>query len=155
MKLLLCGTLNEAQRWDDYVNSHPSGTYCHLWGWKQVIENSFRWQTHYLAAEENGRIHGVLPLVVQKSWLFGCFVSSMPFLNAGGVLADSHEVELLLLEEAVRITRNVKARHLELRHQMDHKLDIPVRTNKVTVVLPLDPDPDKMWKALNTKIRTK
>jgi FemAB-related protein (PEP-CTERM system-associated) len=155
MKLLLCENSNEAQRWDNYVNSHPSATYCHLWGWKQVIENSFRWQTYYLAAEENDQFHGVLPLVVQKSWLFGRFVSSMPFLNSGGILAESREAELLLLEEAVRITREVRAKHLELRHQTDHKLDLPTRTNKVTVVLRLDPDHDKMWKALNTKIRTK
>jgi FemAB-related protein (PEP-CTERM system-associated) len=92
---------------------------------------------------------------VQKSLLFGNFASSMPFLNAGGILADSQDTERQLLAEAVRIARTAKVRHLELRHRTDHGLDLPSRSNKVTVILRLNSNPDDMWKALNTKIRTK
>jgi FemAB-related protein (PEP-CTERM system-associated) len=155
MNVLFCKSSTEAPRWDEFVNAHPAASYCHLWNWKQVIEESFGWQTAYLLAEQNGRVHGVLPLVVQKSWIFGSFVSSMPFLNAGGVLANSPETERLLLDEAVRVTGRAKARHLELRHRTDHGLALPTRSDKVTVVLPLDQDVDRMWKRLDTKIRTK
>jgi serine/alanine adding enzyme len=144
-----------ASRWDEYVVAHPEATYCHLWNWKQVIESSFGWQTYYLVAEDGGAVCGLLPLVIQKSWLFGRFASSMPFLNAGGILADSPKTERLLLEEAARIAIEGRARHLELRHRTDHGLGLPARTNKVTVVLPLDADTEKMWKALDTRIRTK
>ncbi len=155
MNVSICKDSREAPRWDEFVNAHPAASYCHLWNWKQVIQKSFGWQTSYLLAEERGVTLGVLPLVVQKSWIFGSFASSMPFLNAGGILANSAETERLLLNEAVRVTRAAKARHLELRHRTDHGLGLPVRTNKVTVVLPLDQNTDRMWKLLGTKIRTK
>lgn len=155
MKISIGLNSNDGQRWDAFVVDHPSATFCHLWNWKHVIESSFRWPMYYLLAEENGSVRGVLPLVVQKSWLFGSFVSSMPFLNAGGILADSHDARRYLLEEAVRIARNEKAKYLELRHQYDSGLGLPVRTNKVTVFLPLHRDVTKMWKLLDTKIRTK
>jgi len=155
MNILLCSNSKDASRWNEFVNAHPSATYCHLWNWKNVIERSFGWKAHYILAEEGTVVRGVLPIVIQKSWLFGNFASSMPFLNAGGILADSLETERLLLEQAVDITRQASARHLELRHQTDHGLGLPFRSNKVTLVLPLEADTDKMWKSLDTKIRTK
>ena len=100
MKISVCSNPGHAQLWERYVSAHPQATYCHRWPWKQVIEKSFGWETSYLLAEEAGAVCGVLPLVIQKSWLFGSFVSSMPFLNAGGILADSMQAYSLLLEEA-------------------------------------------------------
>ena len=155
MNISICSDPEQAQSWERYISTHPEATYCHRWNWKRVIENSFGWATSYLLAEEKGAVCGALPLVIQKSWLFGNFVSSMPFLNAGGVLANSPEAQHLLLEEAARVTRDAAAGHLELRHRSDLGLALRARTNKVTLVLPLDPDTDKMWKSLNTKMRTK
>jgi len=155
MNISHCQTSSEATRWDSFVAANPAATYCHSWNWKQVIENSFGWRTSYLLAEEDGVVHGVLPMVIQKSRLFGTFVSSMPFLNAGGILADSPDAQRRLLEAAILVARQARAKHLELRHPADRGLGLPARTNKVTVVLSLDPDTDKMWKVLDTKIRTK
>lgn len=155
MKIRACDSSEDGVRWDEFVTRHPAGTYAHLWGWKKVIQESFEWPTHNLLAEENGTVCGVLPFVIQKSWLFGNFASSMPFLNSGGILADSPETERALLEEAVRIVRNKNARYLELRHRTEHNLRLPSRTNKVTVTLPLSSESETMWKRLDTKIRTK
>lgn len=154
MKVIVCSD-SDAARWDAFVSAHPDATYSHRWNWKRVIEGALGWRTFFLLAEEADEVRGVLPLVVQKSWLFGTFVSSMPFLNAGGILASGSEAQESLIGEALRITREAKARHLELRHRSDLRLALPGRTNKITVVLPLDSDTDKMWKALDTKIRTK
>jgi len=155
MKLSLCQGARDAERWEEFIQKHPESTYCHRWSWRQVIEKSFGWPTFYLLAEQDDKVIGVLPLVWQRSWLFGSFVSSMPFLNAGGILAETHAAEQTLLEEAIRITKKVGAKHLELRHRTEHGLGLPTKTNKVTVLLPLDSDLEKLWKALNTKIRTK
>lgn len=155
MNIVICEDSQDAIRWDEFLSAHPDATYSHLWSWKQVIENSFGWKMYHLLAEDNGAVRGLLPIVVQKSLLFGNFVSSMPFLNAGGILADSLDTERRLLAEAVRIARDAKARHLELRHQTDHGLNLPSRNNKVTVILRLNSNPDLIWKTLDTKVRTK
>ncbi len=83
--------------WDAFVASRPLATNYHRWGWKEVIEGAFGWQAFYLAARGSGGIRGILPIIWQKSLLFGSFMTSMPFLNGGGVLADSPEAARALV----------------------------------------------------------
>ena len=167
MRTFLCANPADGERWQHYVEAHPLATNYHRWGWKQVIESSFGWPTYYWMAEEGGRVTGVLPLVWQKSRLFGSFLTSLPFLNSGGILAERPAVEQALLREAVNLAKQVGARHLELRHREQHALtpqaaapsqsgnSLKTKTSKVTLVLPIGPDQDKMWKDLGTKMRTK
>jgi FemAB-related protein (PEP-CTERM system-associated) len=141
--------------WEGFVRNSLVATCYHQWNWKRVIEKSFGWPTYYLTAMDNGRVTGLLPLVWQKSLLFGSFLTSLPFLNAGGILADSKEAEKALLEDGLAIARRIGAASVEFRHREPHELGLPVKTNKVTMVLPIHRDPELSWKALDTKMRTK
>jgi len=159
MRTFLCANASDEERWQQYVEAHPLATNYHRLGWKQVIENSFGWPTYYWMAEENGNVWGVLPLVWQRSRLFGSFLTSLPFLNAGGILTDGPEAERALLSEAVSLAKKVGAKYLELRHREPHatatEVKLQTKTSKVTLVLPIGADQDKMWKDLGTKMRTK
>jgi serine/alanine adding enzyme len=155
MKIIVCRSEAEGNRWQNYVDSQAQSTHCHRWNWKSVIENSFGWPTYYLMAEEDSAVQGILPVVRQKSWLFGSFLSSLPYLNAGGILANTESAKKQLLASAIDLSKRVRADHLELRHRDDQQLGLVRKTNKVTVMLPLDPNPERLWKALDTKIRTK
>ena len=75
-------------RWDAYVMAHPGATFFHRAGWKRVIEQAFGHRTHFLLAERDGAIVGVLPLAEINSRLFGHSLSSLPFCAYGGILAD-------------------------------------------------------------------
>src|SRR5713101_6806551 len=90
----------DAALWEEFVNADTQCCNYHRWGWKRVIENSFRWPTYYLMAREDTRVLGILPLVWQKSRLFGSFLTSMPFLNSGGVVAQSESAKDALLAES-------------------------------------------------------
>jgi serine/alanine adding enzyme len=94
-KIRLAASDADGRIWDDFVNSHPEGSNYHGWGWKRVIENSLHWRTFYLVAEDSSAhgCRGLLPLVWQKSWIFGSFLTSVPFLNGGGIIADSPEAK--------------------------------------------------------------
>ena len=146
---------NLQQPWDRYVNRHPDFTHCHRWFWKNVIENAFGHPTRYLVALESGRICGVLPLVWQKSLLFGSFVTSMPFLNAGGALADSVEIERQLAHRAVSLAQQSDAKYLQLRYRSRYQLSFPAATHKVATVRAVTSDIDAMWKSLDPKNRRK
>ena len=89
MKLHLASDEAEAQLWEQFVENHAECSNYHRWGWKQVIENSFHWPTYYLMLEEANSIRGILPLVWQRSRMFGSFLTSLPFLNCGGVVAET------------------------------------------------------------------
>ena len=140
MKLLYAKSEVEGARWEDYVRASPWATCYHSWNWKQVIERSFGWPTYYLMAVEGDRVAGVLPLVWQRSVLFGSFMTSLPFFNAGGILADSHEIQRFLIDEAVAVARKNGAASIEFRHREPHELGLPVKSNKVTMILPIHGD---------------
>jgi FemAB-related protein (PEP-CTERM system-associated) len=144
----------EGALWQRYVDGHPEATNYHRWGWKQVVENAFGWPTYYLMANCEGQIGGVLPLVWQKSFVFGSFLTSVPFFNAGGIIADHAEAEHALLQEAIALARRLKVQHLELRHRSERPLALPTRTNKLTVIRAVGPDAEKMFNALDKKVRT-
>jgi serine/alanine adding enzyme len=155
MSVVLCTTPAEGERWQRFVDANAECTHYHRWGWKAVVENTFQWPTYYLMEADDTEVRGILPLVWQKSLLFGSFLTSMPFLNAGGIVATDPASEKALLDEAVKIAAQLGVQHVELRHRRDHNLGLPQRTEKVTVTLPLSPDEDILWKTLDTKIRTK
>jgi serine/alanine adding enzyme len=94
-------------------------------------------------------------VVWQKSHIFGSFMTSLPYLNAGGILSNNDGAGRALVDEAIRASRNAGVKHIELRHRQQHQLGLPTKTSKVTLVLPVGPDQDKMWKDLGTKMRTK
>ena len=48
------------KRWDAYVEACPEATFFHKAGWKRVIEDSFGQRGHFLFAERDGAIVGVL-----------------------------------------------------------------------------------------------
>ena len=141
--------------WDAYVLQHSSATHCHRWGWKTVIENAFRIPTYYLLATEQGKVVGVLPLAWQKSLLFGSFITALPFLNAGGPLADSVVIEQALVERAIQIAKENGAARLQLRYRGEYRLALPSSAHKVAAVRPVTRDTEAMWKALNSNNRRK
>ncbi|MGE3957937.1 MAG: FemAB family XrtA/PEP-CTERM system-associated protein [Vicinamibacterales bacterium] len=149
-------TLDEqvaAAEWDHYVERHPGSVAYHLHAWRGVFERAFGHRTIYLAARRGGELAGVLPLVEMKSPVFGRFLVSLPFVNYGGVLADDVETERLLFARAGTLAQEHRLDHVELRHFTPHFPGAPSRQHKVTMLLPLAPDPDAMWAVLDRKVR--
>src|SRR5262245_65917820 len=58
---------------------------------------------------------GILPLVHLKHVLFGNSLVSLPYVDGGGVLADSGEVEDSLLSQAIALARHLGAESIDLR----------------------------------------
>ena len=105
--------------WDDYVLRHPLGTIFHLLKWKKVIEEAFNHKSYYLIAEQRDKnnIAGILPLFTIKSRLFGYSLTSIPFAESGGILADSTDIEDSLREKGKELARELGVDYLELRNQ--------------------------------------
>ncbi len=147
------GEVTEHTRWDAYVGAHAEATGYHYWAWRQVFEQGLGHRCHYLGASVNGRLAGVLPLVEVTSWLFGRALSSLPYVNYGGVLADSPAVADQLVEAAAAIAAERRLEHVVLRHQRRALPALPARTHKVTMVLPLAASTASMWDGLDKKVR--
>ncbi len=104
-------------------------------------------------ATDNEKIVGILPLVQLKSLLFGNFIVSMPYFNYGGIVADSGEITDLLINAAQALRKQLGCSHIELRFDKEQSFDLPVSTDKITMLLDLPDDPDELWQALGSKLR--
>lgn len=143
----------DESRWDSFVEGCETGTFFHLSGWKSIFEKSLKHPTTYLYCERNGQIVGVLPLAQVKSWLFGNYLTSLPFLVYGGVVSTDASAEEYLIEAACEKAREIAADHLELRNKSPSGRGWPTKDNYATFSKRLDPDTEKNLLAIPRKQR--
>jgi FemAB-related protein (PEP-CTERM system-associated) len=106
----------DALRWDEFVSAHPHGSPFHLTAWKRSIEETFGYQPHYLLAEEEGRIRGVLPLSLAQTLVIGKALISTPFAVYGGILADGDDSLRALGAAAEALGRELAVDYVDLRN---------------------------------------
>ncbi|HEY6923305.1 MAG TPA: FemAB family XrtA/PEP-CTERM system-associated protein [Steroidobacteraceae bacterium] len=141
--------------WDAFVRARPSANLYQLSGWAQLARDVFRHPAHFVEArDESGALVGVLPLVTQKSLLFGSFMTSVPFFNYGGALSDAVETTRALMEHGRALAQSLGCRYLEFRDAQPQPGDWSVRTDKVSLVLDLPGDFAALSKQLGAKLRS-
>ncbi len=102
-------------RWEAFVDACPEATFFHKAGWSRVIEDSFGQQTHFLYAERDGEIRGVLPLVHVRSRLFGNRLVSNAFCVGGGPAAVDDQAAAALDRRAEELLESLNAEYIEYR----------------------------------------
>ena len=124
--------------------------------WGTVFGSALRHRPYFLWAEQHGTILGVLPLMFISGPLFGRFLVSQPYLNTGGVLADSESLARKLIDAAVSLAETLNVKQLELRHErwIEHSALRPARTDKVHLRLALPRSADELWDGLKSKVRS-
>jgi FemAB-related protein (PEP-CTERM system-associated) len=149
------GTPAESKVWDEYVVRHPHAYGYHLSGWRSVIESAFGHQTYYFFAEgDRGEIQGILPLVFLSSRLFNRCLVSMPFLNYGGLIADTDAAKEALLTTAISLAKQLDAVDIELRQEETFQIEWPGKHHKVSMRLDLPREYELLWKAFPSKLRS-
>ena len=148
-----CVTDARQSAWNEYVASHPQGSFYHRYEWRGFFEDYFGKQCLYLAAEDGSGIVGVVPIVRQCSRLFGDYMVSLPFVNYGGILADSGDAEAALVSEAEVLAKRSEVSHVEFRG-LSPVSGLPVKTNKVAMQLQLPKDQEELAKRLGAKLRS-
>jgi FemAB-related protein (PEP-CTERM system-associated) len=139
--------------WNAYVSGHPDATAYHQWAWREVFSAAFGHACVYLVAQDGARITGVLPLVEFRSRLFGTFAVSLPFVNYGGVVADTGAAAGALSACAESLARERGWGHVELRHVRRQFAQWPVKRHKVAMWLSLSATSEILWSSLDRKVR--
>ena len=101
-------TVNELEpggtkAWDAFVDACPDANFYQRAGWKEVIEKTFGHRCYFLQAERDGKITGVLPLVLAKSLIFGKSLVSTGFTVGGGPAVLDREALAALDARAIEI----------------------------------------------------
>lgn len=131
--------------------SHPQGSLSHLFEWKSVVERAYGKRCFFLSASRGGRLSGILPLVLMRPPLTAGRLVSMPFLDQGGILADSTETAAALLEEGLSLLRELGGSGLDLRGPVAAGQE-PVG-QRFRLLLSLPDDEDRLWSAVGAKVR--
>jgi FemAB-related protein (PEP-CTERM system-associated) len=147
-----------AAAWDRFVEAHPDGTFFHRAAWSGVIRKAFGHHTHYVYAERDGAISGVLPLARVKTMLFGDSLISVPFCVYGGPLAADPDSAAALIAHAEGLLKQSGASAVEFRHRValrgDNESDWLERPGLyVTFRKAIEADHDKNMKAIPRKQR--
>ncbi len=155
MSLTLATLERPTPQWDEFVRARPHAMVYLLSGWAELAREVFGHSAYFMEArDESGALVGVLPLVRQKSLVFGAFLTSMPFFNYGGALADTAEVIGALMEQARTLAQQLGCRYLEFRDAAERPGTWRTRRDKVTLVLDLPADFESLSKQLGSKLRS-
>lgn len=143
-----CGD-ESAKAWDAFVDK-VSGTYCHLFGWKQVFERAYGLKTYYLAFLSANTWLAVLPVAVMPRMPGGLVKAvSLPYCNYGGLLAAPGVDADSLKAAAIKYLTRIGVGRIEFRELAPSLPD----AGEVTMVLTLPESSDLLWKQVGDKVR--
>jgi serine/alanine adding enzyme len=138
--------------WNDYLARHgPGGLFARA-EWESVFA-FYRLPVYRLAALRDERVVGVLPVVWQRSTLFGNQLVSLPWFDTAGAYGDDGEVRATLIEAALRLAKTFRANSVQLRQREPEPAAADVRTDKVLMRRALPSDPDLLWNEFTAKVR--
>lgn len=105
----------DEEPWDRFVFEATAGTFFHRAGWRNIFRDVFGLKPRYLLAERDGKLVGILPLVHQRSLLFGNALLSAPFCVDGGPLAVDVAADAALTAAALSLLNQTRAAYVEFR----------------------------------------
>ena len=106
---------DDGAAWQALVSQAVDSTFFHRFEWRVLLCSALGFEDRYLCAVSGDRLVGVLPLVRVRSRLFGDSLTSLPFCSYAGPLGVDRLVEGALIDEAVRLGRELHVDHVELR----------------------------------------
>jgi FemAB-related protein (PEP-CTERM system-associated) len=140
--------------WDYYVENSPRGSVFQLYGWKNIIQESYGHTPYYLAASREGNIVGVLPLYMVQVPFLGSSLVSSPYLDYAGICTETEDIRNSLLKKAVGLSQEKEVQHLNIRELSQERWPgLVTNLDKVTMELELDPEVDKLWEKIPSKRR--
>lgn len=149
------------EEWNEYLAANTSSTIYHLPEWSRILQDSFGYEPlHLFAWSEDGKLCGILPLLLVKSALTGNHLVSLPFSHICGTLTDSQMACSALIRRAKNLCDSTKSRYLEIRSKSDEyssnsilgceQSALEIDRQFSTFILSLS-DADTAWKALDSK----
>jgi serine/alanine adding enzyme len=154
---------NRRADWDDLIANCADATSGHLWQWREVVRSAYGFDSHHLLAQDGrGRPIAAAPFIFVRSFLYGSELSSMPYLDYGGVChADSLDpagraaADAELIAHAGELASKLRAKRLHIRSLMQMQPPFEISTEKVAQHLALSSTTDEQLRRLSSERRNR
>lgn len=149
---------HERDSWDTFVASQPATTIYHSMAWRTVTEEGFGHRAYYLRARDGtGRITGVLPLFLVRG-ATSRRLTSLPMRDRGGVLTQSDDVAISLVDGAVELAARLGCRLVEIRARDPmpravENLGFRQHQHWITSRVDLTAGQESLWGSMDRKVR--
>jgi serine/alanine adding enzyme len=140
------------EAWDNYARARNAGIY-HDSRWMKIFEAVFAHDCHYICAQREQDIVGIMPLVRVQHRIFGDYLVSLPFVTSGGVVADNPAVASALLIHAAGLASQLGCSHIETRDLAPASVPWAARTDKISMLRALPESAAILDKEIGTKLR--
>jgi FemAB-related protein (PEP-CTERM system-associated) len=144
----------DRERWEAFLGQAAQGTVelGQRWAFHDLLHDVLGLKVIRLAACRGSRWVAVLPLALQHSFL-GTFLTSLPYLDYGGIHGSDPEARQALALEALSLARSRRADRLELRGRDGQDLPIATWQGKASYVRALPDASGLLWEELGAKVR--
>jgi len=148
----------DLNKWNQYINKHPMGNIYYQSAFLTSIQDSLGHRILLIKVSNkiNNSLTAILPIIEQKSTLFGHLWTSIALVNYGGVLADSKGAEEKLLQFAETAAKNAAIKRLEIRGLYERPSQWTINTEKASMwlKLPESHNSDELLNSFKAKLRS-
>jgi serine/alanine adding enzyme len=162
LSVVVCSE-NRRADWDDVIAQSTDASSGHLWQWREVVGSAYGFDSFYLLAQDGrDRPVAAAPFVFVRSLLYGSELSSMPYLDYGGVChvdrldsAARDAARAELIAHARELAGKLRAKRLHIRSLQQMQPPFQVSTEKVAQHLPLASTVDEQLRRLPSERRNR
>lgn len=144
--------ITKRDAWEQFIQDNPSSIAWQSYDWSTVLRRHYRFDFYPIAAYDNSKICGVLPIYHLRTARGKEQLISVPYAVAGGIVADHELAGKALLEKAMELSAKHNGCPVTLK-QYKVKLDGPLRTDGhfYNKELDLARDPSVIWNGLENR----
>lgn len=154
---------SDRSSWEAMVASAGDATTGHLWEWGQIIRDAYGFQPFYVVAEDShGSPIAAAPFVLVRSVLYGNELTSLPYIDYGGVChatklepEERTDADIRIYGFATELAQSLKAKRLHIRSPRPCDSPFEVSTEKVTQHLDLCSSAEEQLKKLPSERRNR
>jgi CelD/BcsL family acetyltransferase involved in cellulose biosynthesis len=144
---------------DAHIAQEMTHTLYYTPAWLDLITELYGYAPIPLtSANASGQVTGYLPLCFIQSPMTGRRLVSLPFSDHCPLLAADEASANDLVDQAIRVAQEKRAKYLELRAGVNDVLarrsDLVASDLYVRWLKPLTPDSDALWRSVNGSVRT-
>lgn len=138
--------------WNDFLSEFESHSTYHRPEWLQALSDYSNFKLFLFVLKIDNKIVAGVPMLFMQSYLFGRNMIALPYVNYGGILAYSNEFTIRLVENLRNWATGQKIDYFEFRTTTPG-LNLPVKTEKCSMLLPLPSTDSQLEEQLTAKVR--